>query len=143
MYFIIELIDYPSIQVSANRPNNTALTASLLNEWIGTSSFKVEHLTSRIVLIPAGALQQVFGPARTYQTVSYYQALDPANFLPADIFRGRTVIVGLSTQSAPNVDQGGPDTFATSYTMRTRQLVAGAEVQATVSTIWAGGCSSR
>jgi adenylate cyclase len=81
---------------------------------------------------PADALIQSFGPARTFQTVSYYQALDPKNFLPPDIFRGRIVIVGLSMQSASGVDSGGADAFATSYTVRSRNLIAGAELQATV-----------
>jgi adenylate cyclase len=82
--------------------------------------------------VPAGALMQSFGPARSYPTVSYYQALDPDNFLPPDTFRGRTVIVGLSMQSAPAVDAGGADTYATSWTARTGRLVSGAEVQATI-----------
>lgn len=81
---------------------------------------------------PAGTLIQVFGPARTYETVSYYQALDPEAFLPPDVFRDRVVIVGLSMQSAPSVDQGGADAFATSWTPRSGRLLAGAEVQATI-----------
>ncbi len=81
---------------------------------------------------PDGALMQVFGPARTYETVSYYQALDPAAFLPEGTFRNRIVIVGLSMQSAPSVDKGGADAFATSWTPRSGRLVAGAEIQATI-----------
>ncbi|MDQ6434275.1 CHASE2 domain-containing protein [Mesorhizobium sp. LHD-90] len=81
---------------------------------------------------PPDALIQTFGPARTFQTVSYYQALNPKNFLPEGTFRGRTVIVGLSMQSASGVDSGGADVFATSYTVRSRTLVPGAELQATV-----------
>lgn len=81
---------------------------------------------------PERALLQSFGPGRTYPTVSYYQALDPENFLPPDFFRGRVVIVGLSMQAVPTVDAGGADVFATSWTPRTGRLVAGAEVQANV-----------
>ena len=81
---------------------------------------------------PPGALLQSFGPARTYQTVSYYQALEPASFLPPGIFAGRTVIVGLSMQSAPTTDAGGADAFATPQTLRTGRLVSGAEIHATV-----------
>lgn len=33
---------------------------------------------------PRRALMQTFGPARTYPTVSYYQALDPESFLPEE-----------------------------------------------------------
>lgn len=83
-------------------------------------------------VIPAGALIQSFGPARSYQTVSYYQALDPAEFLPPGFFRDRVVIVGLSMQSAPTLDAGGADAYATSWTLRSRRLVAGAEIQATI-----------
>ena len=82
--------------------------------------------------LPQGALIQTFGPARSYPTVSYYQALDPESFLPPDVFRGKMVIVGLSMQSAPTTDAGGADTYATSWTARTGRLVSGAEVQATI-----------
>ncbi|OLP52891.1 adenylate cyclase [Rhizobium rhizosphaerae] len=73
-----------------------------------------------------------FGPARTYPTVSYYQALDPASFLPPDLFKGRTVIVGLSLQNTPTLQAGGADSFATAFTAWTGRLTAGAEVQATI-----------
>lgn len=82
--------------------------------------------------LPQGTLIQTFGPARSYPTVSYYQALDPDNFLPPNVFRGRTVIVGLSMQSAPTTDAGGADAYATSWTARTGRLVSGAEAQATI-----------
>lgn len=82
--------------------------------------------------VPEGALLRSFGPARSFQTVSYYQAMSPAKFLPKDFFRGRVVIVGLSLQSAPMVDAGGADFYPTSYTLRSKRLVSGAEIQATV-----------
>jgi adenylate cyclase len=81
---------------------------------------------------PLGALIQMFGPDRTYPTVSYYQALDPDEFLPPGYFAGKTAIVGVSLQSAPTVDAGGVDAFATSYTPLTGRLTPGAEMQATV-----------
>jgi adenylate cyclase len=80
---------------------------------------------------PSG-LVQVYGPARTYETVSYYQALDPPEFLPPDTFRDRIVIVGLSLQNAPTIAAGGADAYATSHTWSTGRLVAGAEIQATL-----------
>ena len=83
--------------------------------------------------LPAGGmLMQAFGGPRTYPTVSYYQALDPANLLPPDTFRDRVVIVGLSLQNAPSVAAGGADAFATPYTVLNGRLVAGAEVHATI-----------
>ena len=90
--------------------------------------------------MPAGALLQTFGPARTYPTVSYYQALTPDEFLPKGFFRGRVVIVGLSAcRSAPTADAGGADAYATSFTLRTGQLVSGAEIQATIYDNLTGG----
>jgi adenylate cyclase len=70
--------------------------------------------------------------ARTYPTVSYYQALEPGEFLPDGFFRDRVVIVGLSLQNAPSVDAGGADAHATSYTLRSGRLTSGAEIQATM-----------
>lgn len=83
-------------------------------------------------LVPGDWLIQSYGPARSYPTVSYYQALDPENFLPKDIFRDRVVIVGLSLQNAPEINHGGADAFATPYTVHTGRLVAGVEIQATI-----------
>ncbi|BCH27456.1 CHASE2 domain-containing protein [Mesorhizobium sp. L-8-3] len=82
--------------------------------------------------LPHGALLQTFGPARSYPTVSYYQALAPAEFLPDGYFEGKTVIVGLSMQSAPTTEAGGADAFPTSQTLRTGRLMSGAEIHATV-----------
>ena len=82
---------------------------------------------------PPGALLQFYGPARSLPTLSYYQALDPATFLPPGIFSGRDVIVGFSLQATPTVDQGGPDAFATPATVRSGDLLAGVEIHATVA----------
>lgn len=77
-------------------------------------------------------LLRVFGPARTYPTVSYYQALDPATFLPPETFRDRVVIVGLSLQTAPSTETGGADAYATPMTLWSSRLTSGAEIQATM-----------
>jgi adenylate cyclase len=82
--------------------------------------------------VPGDALLQSFGPSRTYQTVSYYQALAPEAFPPPGFFRGRVVMVGLSLQNAPTIAEGGADVHATPFTIRTGRLVAGVEIQATV-----------
>ena len=70
--------------------------------------------------------------AASVPTLSYYQALEPDAFLPAGIFRDRVVIVGLSMQSAPGLEAGGADSFATPQTVRSRKLFSGAEIQATL-----------
>ncbi|MBF9232921.1 CHASE2 domain-containing protein [Microvirga alba] len=81
---------------------------------------------------PEGALIQYFGPFRTYPTVSYYQALDPENFLPPGRFKDQIVLVGLSLKAATSPDSGAPDSFPTAYTLRTESLTAGVEVHATI-----------
>ena len=77
-------------------------------------------------------LLQSYGPARTYPTISYYQALEPEAFLPPGFLSGRIVIVGLSLQASPTPDQGGPDAYATSWTLHSARLTSGAEIQATI-----------
>ncbi|WP_237050274.1 CHASE2 domain-containing protein [Microvirga ossetica] len=81
---------------------------------------------------PDGALIQYFGPRRSYPTSSYYQALDPKNFLPPNYFKDKVVLVGLSLQAATTADAGAPDTFPTPYTLTEGTLTAGVEVQATI-----------
>jgi adenylate cyclase len=81
---------------------------------------------------PDDALIQYFGPARSYPTVSYYQALDPEEFLPPGYFKDQVVLVGLSLKQATSADIGAPDTFPTPYTLTEGTLTAGVEVQATI-----------
>jgi adenylate cyclase len=82
--------------------------------------------------VPGRALIQYLGGARTYPTVSYYQALDPPAFLPPDFFKGRIVLIGLSLKAAPTAQAGGADAFATPFTNKTGTLTAGVEVHATI-----------
>jgi adenylate cyclase len=64
-------------------------------------------------------------PRHGIQTVSYYQALDPAA-LPADVFRGKHVLVGRSL-AATTIDEQA-DHFTTPVAAR----MAGVEVHATI-----------
>ncbi len=75
---------------------------------------------------------QHFGPAGSYPTISYYQALDPAAYLPPDFLRDQIVVIGFALQTNADVANGGIDTFETAYTLRSRQLTPGIEVQATI-----------
>lgn len=75
---------------------------------------------------------QHFGPAGSYPTISYYQALDPASYLPPDYLKDQIVVVGFALQANADVAAGGIDAFETAYTLRSRQLTPGIEVQATI-----------
>ncbi len=79
-----------------------------------------------------GGLIQYFGPAGVYPRISYYQALDPAHFLPPHFLEGRIVIVGYSLQATPDLAAGSADAFETPFTLRTGLLTPGAEIQATI-----------
>ena len=81
----------------------------------------------------AGRLITPMGPARTYPTVSYYQALDPENFLPPGFLNGKIAVVGRSLQMAIPAETGGADSFATAFTAATGLLVPGVEIQATIA----------
>ncbi|ORE98758.1 adenylate/guanylate cyclase domain-containing protein [Aurantimonas sp. 22II-16-19i] len=90
-----------------------------------------------------GRLIRPMGPARSYPTVSYYQALDPANFLPPDTFENKLVVVGRSLQMAIPAETGGADSFATAFTSATGMLVPGVEIQATIADNLRHGLSIR
>lgn len=75
---------------------------------------------------------QHFGPAGSYPTISYYQALDPAAYLPPDYLKDQIVMIGFALQANADVAAGGIDAFETAYTLRSHQLTPGIEVQATI-----------
>lgn len=81
---------------------------------------------------PEGARIQYFGPARSYPTISYYQALEPEKYLPPGRLRGQIVLVGLSLSSPPRAESGGADAFATPFTVTSQTLTAGVEAHATI-----------
>lgn len=77
-------------------------------------------------------LIQYFGPGGSYPRVSYYQALNPTEFLPPDFFQDKVVIVGYGLQAVPDIKSESTDAFETPFTLRSGQLSYGAEVHATI-----------
>lgn len=77
-------------------------------------------------------LIQYFGAADHYPRVSYYQALNPDQFLPDDYFKDKVVLVGYALQTVPEVGSSTTDAYETPFTLKTRQLSYGAEVHATI-----------
>ncbi|EHJ47606.1 adenylate/guanylate cyclase with Chase sensor [Solidesulfovibrio carbinoliphilus subsp. oakridgensis] len=71
------------------------------------------------------------GPARTIDTVSYADVIDPDRPLPAEHIRDRVVVVGrsLAASAAP---LGQADTFATPLSRVTGQPTPGPEIQAAI-----------
>jgi adenylate cyclase len=72
------------------------------------------------------------GPPRTVPTVSYYQALEYDQMLPPGIFADKIVLVGRSTQAAPEPSRTAPDVFPTPFLLSTESLTPGVEIQATI-----------
>ncbi len=81
---------------------------------------------------PAGALIRYAGPDHTFPFVSYYQALEPATFLPPGRLAGKIVLVGLDVKPSPDPSASQPDMFATPFMAATQRLMSGVEVQANV-----------
>ena len=72
------------------------------------------------------------GPPRTVKTVSYYQALAYDRMLPPGIFADKIVLVGRSTQAAPEPQRTAPDVFHTPFLLSAEGLTSGVEIQATI-----------
>jgi adenylate cyclase len=77
-------------------------------------------------------LLNYLGPPRTVKTVSYYQALEYDRMLPPGIFAGKIVLVGRSTQTAPEPQRTAPDVFHTPFLVSAESLTSGVEIQATI-----------
>jgi adenylate cyclase len=72
-----------------------------------------------------------YGPARTIPTVSFYQAIDPAQYLPPDFFRDKVVFVGLSQPTAPGI--APKDAFPTPFRGASGEPTYGVEIHATLA----------
>lgn len=71
------------------------------------------------------------GPPGTFTTVSYYQGLAPAKFLPEGFFQGKIVLVGRAVKTSPEPGRSGPDLFATPFLFSSgSRLMAGVEIHA-------------
>lgn len=81
----------------------------------------------------AGArLIDFYGPPRTIETVSLYQALDPGQYLPPGFFRDRVVFVGLSQLAAASIHES-KDSFPTPFTGGQVGNTYGVEIHATIA----------
>ncbi|HMC82568.1 MAG TPA: adenylate/guanylate cyclase domain-containing protein, partial [Candidatus Polarisedimenticolia bacterium] len=79
----------------------------------------------------AARIVDYYGPSRSVRTVSFYQALDPAQYLPAGFFRGKIVFVGLSQASAAG--PAAKDAFMTPFRGSGGEQTFGVEIHATLA----------
>lgn len=101
------------------------------------------RLLGRDAPLPEGARIAFAGPPGALPRVSYWQALEPARFLPPGHFAGRTVIVGLALRAPAELRQGGQDVFRTPWTARGAGLMPGMEIQANVFETLRAGAALR
>ena len=71
------------------------------------------------------------GPAREIQTVSYYQALNPNEYLPKDFFLNKVVLVGFSINSKAEVGKSAVDHFPVPFSRSHGGVMPGVEIHAT------------
>lgn len=70
------------------------------------------------------------GPARHVPTVSYYQALNPEEYLPPDFFKDKLVFVGVSASSEANLYAPTADHFLVPFSRLNGAYMPGVEVHA-------------
>ena len=73
-----------------------------------------------------------YGPARSIKTVSIYQALEPAQYLPPGFFRDKIVFVGASMDAAVAVN-AAKDAFLTPFRGAQGSTTFGVEIHATLA----------
>ncbi len=70
------------------------------------------------------------GPTRTFETVSYYQALDPEQYLPKDFFLDKIVLVGFVLASQANISNSGVDQYPVPFSKLRGGAMPGVEIHA-------------
>jgi adenylate cyclase len=99
-------------------------------ETLSWSAFRL--LKPHVVLSPnLTGLIDYAGPARSIDTVSYYQVIDPERPLPASRLRGRIVLVGHTLQASAT-PQTQADAFYTPFFAKNGQLMSGVEIQGNI-----------
>jgi adenylate cyclase len=83
----------------------------------------------RVLDVPPGALIRYVEPSDLRQ-VSYYQALDPEQFLSPGVFKDKIVLVGLVLKTSPDPGQRYADTYATPFLRFTGLYSPGVEIHA-------------
>lgn len=101
--------------------------------------------TGKIHRLPADSLISYSGPPHTFTTISYYQALEPAGYLPKNFFKGKIVLVGKTVIATPEPEKAAADYFATPFFFSRRGgLMSGVEIHANmVRNFLAGDFISR
>ena len=79
--------------------------------------------------LPQRPMIRYAGPVKSFAYASYYQALNPKEFLPRGFFKDRIVLVGMYLD---NASQLGIDMYCTPYAWQNSRLMPGVEINANV-----------
>ena len=109
-----------------------SLSVQTLNQLQQVDLDVVELPVARYQAEDPEVLINYVGGARKIYTVSYYQAIDHQDFLPAGALKDKSAFIGLS-MTVQDIQAGmQKDTFSTPFTLAGSSLMAGAEVHANV-----------
>jgi len=73
------------------------------------------------------------GPATTFKTVSYSQALDAANTLPKDYFKNKIVFVGFASKTESEIEPGDVAFYPTPFSLIGKKPMSGVEIHANIT----------
>lgn len=102
------------------------------------TALQLDRRIAGVVARPAAQPQQrirYLGTAGTFDTIPYYQMLQPERYLPADwqnLLRDNIVLVGRSLKSTTQAGAAQADLFLTPFVAEGGQLMSGVEVHATL-----------
>ena len=102
--------------------------------WRAAVDIAARRGVVRAPVRPAGAddFIRFVGGDEPFDTVAYYQALEPSTMKAPGFFRDRIVLVGLDLKVTPELTTRQADTFATPLLARSGRFTAGVQVQAHV-----------
>jgi len=81
------------------------------------------------------------GPARTIKTISYYQALNPKEYLPQDYLKDALIFVGFATASGIISGARETDHYPTSFSLWGAGYLPGVEIHAQAASGFLSGIS--
>ncbi len=88
------------------------------------------YLGHKIEIDNKNELINFLGPRGSISTISYYQALEPATYLPQDFLKGKIVIVGFAVASQADVNSNTADAYPIPFSHFHNPIMPGVEIHA-------------
>jgi len=80
--------------------------------------------------IEVGTHARFVGPDHSFKYASYYQALNPDEYLPLNFFKDKIVIIGLDITTSPDPASHRTEQFATPFFLVSDRMTPGVEIHA-------------